>query len=131
MSPRFGKGLTRKVAPAPEVEFSGLWKNELGSEMQVTVKNGEVRGSYSTAVGEAPEERTFDLCGFVKGDLIVFCVNFGEFGSLATWAGQHAVEGGREEILSLWHLARAPRDGHEPKDLWSTMLTGSNTFYRA
>ena len=130
MTPRFSKDLIEKFSPGPEVEFSGLWKNELGSEMRLTVKDGDVHGSYRTAVGEAPEEETFDLCGYVKGDLLVFCVNFGAHGSLATWTGQHAVEGGNEEILTLWHLVRAPRDGHEPKDVWSTLLTGANTFTR-
>ena len=130
MTRSFGKDLSRKAPTGPDIDFSGRWKNELGSEMMLNVKNGEVRGTYRTAVGEAPEEESFDLCGFAKGDLLVFCVNFGAYGSLAAWAGQHAIDNGKEEILALWHLARNPRDGHEPKNLWSTMLTGANTFTR-
>jgi len=131
MIPHFSKNLTRKAVSATRVNFSGRWTNELGSEMALTVNNGEVKGTYRTAVGEAPDEEVFDLIGYAKDDLIVFCVNFGAYGSLTAWAGQHAVENEKEMILSLWHLARNTVDGHDPKHLWSTMLTGSNTFTRS
>ena len=115
---------------ASDVDFSGPWKNELGSEMTLTQENGNVRGHYRTAVGEASEEEAFALCGFAEGDLIVFCANFGSYGSLTTWAGQHVVENGEEKLLTLWHLARNLVENHEPKQFWSTMLTGANTFTR-
>ncbi len=130
MIPRFSKNLTRKATSGAHVDFSGRWINELGSEMTLTIDKGVVQGKYRTGVGEAPEEEAFDLCGFATDDLIVFCVNFGSYGSLTAWAGQHAVEDGQEQIMTLWHMARNAVDGHDIKHLWSTMLTGADTFKR-
>jgi hypothetical protein len=121
---------SRKLTPALEVEFAGTWKNELGSTMTLTVMKGEVRGTYRTAVGEPQNTEEFSLSGFAAGDLIVFCVNFGTYGSLTTWAGQHVVESGTEKICTLWHLARNVVDVHEPRHSWAAVLTGANTFTR-
>jgi hypothetical protein len=78
MFQHFNKHLPRKLG-GPAVDLSGIWVNELGSEMELTVQDGRVRGKYRTAVGKASPTERFDLSGFASGDRIVFCVNFGAY----------------------------------------------------
>ncbi|HXX75218.1 MAG TPA: avidin/streptavidin family protein [Nitrospiraceae bacterium] len=130
MFQHFSKYLQRKPG-GPAVDFSGIWVNELSSEMDLTVHEGRVSGTYRTAVGRANPTERFELVGFVSGDRIVFCVNFGAYGTLAAWAGLHSEDKGVEEIYSLWHLPREIQDDEEAKEYrWSAILTGVNTFKR-
>jgi len=130
MFQHFSKYLQRKPR-GPNIDFSGIWVNELGSEMDLTVQEGLVSGTYRTAVGRASPTERFDLTGFATGDRIVFCVNFGVYGTLAAWTGLHSEDKGVEEIYSLWHLPREIQDDEEAKDYrWSAILTGVNTFKR-
>lgn len=119
------------TAPASSANFNGRWRNELKSEMELTVDAaGAITGVYRTGVGNPASTEEFDLRGFVSGDMISFTVNFGKYGSLTSWAGQHTIEGGAERIKTMWLLARNVSDPNEPKDLWGAVLTGADTFYR-
>ncbi|MFT5548143.1 MAG: hypothetical protein ACI9CO_000055 [Candidatus Azotimanducaceae bacterium] len=113
--------------------FDGKWKNRLDSEMELSVDvDGDIQGRYRTGVGRPTPTEEFDLKGFVSGDLIVFCVNFGTYGSLTSWAGQHTRdENGREVIFTLWHLAKNISDENEPEELWAGILAGANEYTRA
>ena len=113
-------------------DFKGKWSNRLGSEMELMVDtDGDVIGKYRTAVGLANPSEEFDLKGFVSGDLIVFCVNFGRLGSLTSWTGQHTKdENGNEVIYTLWHLAKNVPDEVEPDNLWAGILAGANEYRR-
>ena len=123
---------TRPSVTGTTVDFSGTWKNRLDSEMELAVAtNGDVIGEYKTGVGQPAPSEEFDLKGFVSGDLIVFCVNFGKYGSLASWAGQHTKdENGKEKIYTLWHLAKNIKDEDEEEDLWAGVLVGANEYSR-
>lgn len=114
------------------VNFNGRWCNSLGSVMEVQADvNGDLSGIYRTGVGQPEPTDPFDLTGFVTGDLIVFCVNFGRFGSLTAWTGQHTRnEQGNEVIRTLWHLAKNVKDELEPDQLWAAILAGANDFRR-
>jgi Avidin family len=118
-------------APPPNVDFEGVWENRLGSQMELSVAGNTVSGTYRTNVGAPAPTEEFDLTGFVTGDLITFTVNFGKFGSLTAWAGQHTQpRPGEFEIKTLWHLARNIEDAKEPSDLWSGIWAGANTYVR-
>lgn len=130
MFKHFSKYLQHK-SEGPAINFSGIWINELGSEMELVVKDGKVSGKYKTAVGKAGPTERFDLTGFASGDRIVFCCNFEPYGTLAAWTGLHSEDKGVEEIYSLWHLPRDIQDDEEAKEYrWSAILTGVNTFKR-
>ena len=130
MFQHFSKYFQRKPG-GPAIDFSGIWVNELGSEMELTIQESRIRGTYRTAVGRASPSERFELTGFASGDRIVFCVNFGDYGTLAAWTGLHGEDKGVEEIYSLWHLPRDVQDDEEAKDYrWSAILTGVNTFKR-
>jgi hypothetical protein len=94
--------------------------------------DGDVSGLYRTAVGQPQPTEEFDLKGFVAHDVITFCVNFGKYGSLTAWVGQHTRDrDGNEVIYTLWHLARNVKDEDEPEDLWASILAGANEFRRS
>jgi hypothetical protein len=111
-------------------DFAGQWRNQRGSEMGLVVSGASLRGAYRTAVGEPRPGETFDLVGFVNGDLIAFTVDFGAYGCVAAWAGQHTVEEGEERIHTLWYLPRNLVDADEHRMLWAGMLAGADTFTR-
>lgn len=119
-------------SPPPSVDFAGTWRNDLGSEMELSVAGSDLSGVYRTNVGKPEPTEEFALVGFVTGDVITFTANFGKYGSLSAWAGQHTEpEPGRSAIKALWHLARRVGDASEPQELWSAVVAGANTFSRA
>lgn len=123
------RGFNKKTPPVPSVDFTGTWRNELDSEMDLTVlTNGEVKGTYRTGVGKPTPTEEFPLRGFASGDLLTFTVNFGKYGSLTAWVGQHTVRGKDEVIETLWHLAKNVPDDEEPQKLWGAILAGANRF---
>jgi len=131
MLKHFSSIKSAKAAPPPAVNFNGKWRNELHSEMEIVVDSaGSVTGTYRTGVGSPSSTEEFDLVGFASGDLLSFTVNFGEYGSLTSWAGQHTIEGGAERIKTMWLLAKNVEDANEPASLWGAVLTGANTFSR-
>lgn len=121
-----------EAAPAPSVDFEGVWMNGLGSEMELSVNGNALSGVYRTNVGAPAPTEEFALVGFVTNDLITFTVNFGKYGSITAWAGQHTeVSAGQFEIKTLWHLTKNVTDQNEPEELWSSILAGANTFTRS
>ncbi len=114
-----------------DVDFSGEWHNQHGSEMRLKVlPDGKVSGTFHTGVGSPRPSEEFPLVGFVCGDLITFCVNFGKYESAAAWTGQHTLEDGVETIESMWHLAINIEDRAEKDWLWSGIRAGADTFHR-
>ena len=55
--------------------------------MTIKVTGGKVTGKYRTGVGAPGPTEEFDLVGFASSDQIAFTVNFGKYGSLASWVG--------------------------------------------
>lgn len=118
-------------APPPNVNFNGRWVNELGSSMRLTVTaTGEVTGIYKTAVGSPTQDEEFRLVGFASDDLISFTVDFGNYGSLTGWVGQHTDDGQGAIIKTMWLLAENVPDPEEAAKLWGSVLTGYNNFTR-
>ena len=114
------------------VDLAGRWRNQHGSEMQLRVgPGGRLTGTYHTAVGAPSPKQEFELAGFACGDLVVFTVNFGRFGSLTAWTGQHTVAEGVERIHTLWHLAKNIPHEDEARAPWAGVLAGADTFERA
>ncbi len=109
--------------------FVGLWRNQHGSEMNITsAENGRISGSFKTGVGAFDSEEEHALVGCTSGTLISFCVNFEKYNSLTAWAGQHTSPNGEDKIETMWHLARTLPDASD--DLWAGIWTGSDTFHR-
>ncbi|MFT4705301.1 MAG: hypothetical protein ACI81R_003009 [Bradymonadia bacterium] len=115
----------------PTELFTGTWRNDNSSEMQLAVgADGAVSGSYRTGVGRPDSSDAFALAGFVNGDLIAFCVNFGDFASLTSWTGKYVVDGAGDPVIhTLWHLARET-SAPGPTALWESLLAGASQFRR-
>jgi hypothetical protein len=123
--------LSSRARADAKVDFSGHWKNQRGSSIELAVDgDGRVSGTFRTAVGTPYPSESFPLCGVVAGDLIAFSVSFGVHESVTAWAGQHTVAGGRERIETLWHLARNVPDADEERGLWAAILAGADVFER-
>ena len=117
--------------PTTADAFAGRWQNQNQSEMDLTVAaDGTLSGAYRTAVGRPGSTEEFALAGFVNGDRIVFCVSFGEYGSLGAWTGKLTTDAsGETAIHTLWHLGRE-HDGEDSTALWESILAGASQFRR-
>ncbi len=117
-------------AKAATVNFSGWWKNQLGSKMNLTIQGQSVSGTYSSPVSSGGGTVDGELVGFVDGDLISFVVNWTSPASLTAWTGQLVSENGSDTIKTLWLLVQNVPDANEPTGLWQSTLTGADNFQR-
>jgi hypothetical protein len=120
------------LVPKPTVVFTGKWKNDLGSEMELALNGNAVAGVYRTAVGAPGNTEEFPIRGFANGDLIAFVVDWQKYGSMTAWVGQQTSDqgGSNERIQMMWQLAKNLAETAEPGGLWGACLVGSNTFVR-
>ena len=109
----------------------GTWYNEHGSKMTLEIaSDGQVIGTFESAVGLAAPGERFPVTGFATGDLVAFTVNFGRYLSLTTWVGYRAVEDDGEEVLrTTWQMAVSP-PAAKIDERWKGTWTGPNLFRR-
>ncbi len=109
----------------------GTWFNEHGSKMTVEIAaDGQVTGTFESAVGLAAPGERFPVTGYATGDLVAFTVNFGRYLSLTTWVGYRAFEDDGEEVLrTTWQMAVSP-PAQKIAERWKGTWTGSNLFRR-
>lgn len=116
-------------------DLTGVWYNELGSKMTFHLQDGELSGTYETAVGQAAG--TYRLAGRTNanpsqggqalGWTVAWQNDYLTSHSATSWAGQYQVdEDGSEEIYTLWLLAREALPG----DDWASVQVGQDTFRR-
>src|SRR5579862_965155 len=120
---------SRGVQTAP-FDFSGRWKNELQSTMELLVAGSTVTGKYVSAVSDnGGPTPPFDLFGSVSGKLITFYVNWGT--EITTWIGHVVNADTSPEILTLWHIVKAVPDEDDPTNQWKMISSGADNFTRA
>ncbi len=94
------------------------WKNELKSEMTVSIDGaGLVSGTYTTAVG-CGAGRARPLTGICNGYAVSFTVNWQECASVTAWSGTYS----SGSISTLWHLVLAKQPS------WDSTIAGADTF---
>lgn len=118
------------------MDISGTWYNELGSTMNIDpVANGQVTGSYITAVSEtACAQGSFRLVGFTdtdsEGEAVGFVViwenDTSECASVTAWSGQAQVINGGEQITAFWLLTVESTSDQD----WYATHVGQDTFTR-
>ena len=119
---------TPMVSPKP-FDFSGHWKNELKSYMDLQINGNSVKGTYVSAVSDTGGPTPpFPVYGSVAGDLINFNVNWGQ--AITSWIGHGVIENGASQILTLWHLVQTVDDETNPQQHWKTVLAGADEFTR-
>ncbi|MCK4118352.1 avidin/streptavidin family protein [Ralstonia nicotianae] len=115
-----------KTGTGPSVNFSGLWKNELGSEMKITQQGDQLTGTYESFVSATETTATGDLCGYVDGDLIAFVVHWRDFQSITSWVGQCEPNSGNTKINTLWQMTKQVAVGDE----WASINAGADAFVK-
>jgi hypothetical protein len=113
-----------KAGTGLSIDFSGSWKNELGSTMQLTQHGDELTGTYDSKVSATT---TGDLRGYVDGDLISFVVHWRDFQAITAWVGQSEPNTGNAKINTLWQMTKQGATGDE----WASINAGADEFVRA
>lgn len=113
---------------------SGIWYNELGSQMQLNVSGGNVWGWYYSAVGVA--QATYPLSGQINtkpypfsqvlGWAVAWTNAYQNAHSVTAWSGQYQTVDGDEEIIAFWLLTN---EMPEQQD-WEATLIGKDVFTR-
>jgi len=104
------------------VNFSGKWRNQLGSTMTIITSGQSITGKYISPVSGGGGTVEGDLVGWTDGDLVSFVVNWAGPASLTAWTGQLVDEGGVETMKTLWQLVQNIQDSNEPTGLWMSTL---------
>ena len=110
--------------------MNGKWYNQHGSELELVVEaDGRLRGTFRSGVGFPQPDETFDVVGFVAGDLVSFAVSFSQYDSITSWTGHFGERDGTQTIYALWHMTVGLPPGHE-QQLWQGIWSGADTFLR-
>jgi Avidin family len=126
------KKLAKSAAPAglSDYDFSGTWRNDLGSTMELDVQSGLANGTYSGPASGAGAPITGKIKGFAKADILALVIRWNiPSPSMTTWVGQAERKGG-DRLRALWHLAHETPDQDEPRELWTSILSGTDLFRR-
>lgn len=112
--------------------LAGRWRNQLGSTMVLEVDDHHrIRGTFHTGAAIGDPKAGYEIVGFAEGDAFAFCVDFGRWGSVASWTGHHVTGEERgERLVTMWHLAQPVDDPHSEIDTWRAMLAGGDEFQR-
>ncbi|MCA7001459.1 MULTISPECIES: avidin/streptavidin family protein [Dickeya] len=115
-----------KVGSGLVVDFSGNWKNELGSTVILQQNNNTLSGTYVSAVSNSGTSTIGDLVGYVDGDLIAFVVHWRDFQAITSWVGQLAPGSSPDTIKTLWQMTSQVNPGNE----WASINAGADDFVR-
>jgi hypothetical protein len=114
----------------PGSALAGRWRNRRGSTVELVVHDDHhIHGTFRTQVMRDPD-MPFHLSGFTEGDAVVFSVDFGRRGSVASWSGHHLSDDDGERLVTLWHLARPVAHPHSESELSAAIMTGADEFVR-
>jgi len=115
-----------KAGTGASVDFSGDWKNELGSVMHLQQTNTSLVGTYTSTVSSTGGSTVGDLVGFVDGDLISIVVHWRDFQAITSWVGQATPGSSANTIKTLWQMTKQVDIGDE----WASINAGSDVFER-
>ena len=107
-------------------DFSGDWKNELGSVATLVQKGDALSGKYVSAVSEGGTSTSGALSGYVDGNLISFVVHWNEFQAITAWVGQLDPKAPKQTINTLWQMIQKVAPGDE----WASINAGADYFVR-
>jgi len=115
--------VTQAIAATAPFNFTGTWRNELNSTMELSQTASSLTGTYKSYVnkGKKPSAEG-PVIGFANGNLIAFSVNYVNFSSISSWVGTHY--GGK--IETLWYLDQTVAHGSE----WDSINAGADVFHK-
>jgi hypothetical protein len=113
---------------------SGLWYNELGSQMELNISGSDVSGWYYSAVGTAAY--TYPLAGEINtqpstysqalGWAVAWTNAYQNANSVTAWSGQYQTIDGEEEIIAFWLLTTETQEFND----WEATRVGKDLFTR-
>lgn len=116
-----------KAGTGAPIDFSGTWKNELGSTMRIEQSGDSVSGTYEkSAVSENGGATSGQLSGYVDGDLIAFVVHWDQFQAITAWVGQGGPGASSDRINTLWQMTQQVEAGEE----WASINAGADIFVK-
>ena len=125
-------GSAQKAWLDPMVDFSGTWRNDSSSTIEIEMSaDGRLSGEYTTIVG-GPGGTPFSrpVVGQANGDQVVFYVDWSPY-SMTAWVGQLlSTYEGTEVLQTTWLNTVNIEDADEPNDGWSGIRNGAGTFSR-
>lgn len=111
-------------------DFSGKWKNQHGSSLNIHVEGDVVTGQFDSGVGDDGEEEV-SIAGQRLGDLITFHAAYHQYRTLVAWIGQLSKEDdGREVLVTKWLHESDVKDEEEQDRLWAATRVGQDLFHR-
>uniref|UniRef100_A0A8C8BUE7 Avidin n=1 Tax=Oncorhynchus tshawytscha TaxID=74940 RepID=A0A8C8BUE7_ONCTS len=121
------------TAEAIPCNVTGVWRNELGSLLDIEAVGSELRGRYQSAVETAPgvtgSEQQAKLLGVTSNRGLQTSVAFSvlwEAGSCSSWVGQcFQLPDGKRVLKTLWMLRSVASC---PADNWKSTRMGEDTF---
>ncbi len=111
------------------VNFNGIWRNELGSEMELRVTPpNKIEGIYRPGSAESFCKGEHKIKGFYNDNLISFVVDFDHHSMLCSWTGHYITDGNEGYISTLWHLVKSELEHDLPLEAWGSVYAGANRF---
>lgn len=120
------------------MQLAGIWENEHGSIMEITVEDGRIEGLYNSHTGDTGTYRVVGLADPQPGNgsqTFAFVVCWHPLDGHASGSGEHWVSGfvgqlqvidGEETLTTTWMLAKPT----VPEENWTSMLVDKSTFKR-
>ena len=121
----------KKPAAAPS-GFDGVWKNQLGSSMDLKIDGANVTGIYTSkkSLKKDAREAIGDIVGFVDDDIISLVVKWRGVSAMTSWVGQIVTQNKKDSLSTLWHLISNTPEEQEEDLAWAAILTGADIFHR-
>ena len=119
-----------------DIDLRGRWVNQNGSTLWIDAQgDGRFTGRFASKKGRAARDKTYDVQGYVNGQLASFAVNFRaadhDLASITSFSARHArgVDG-VERLHTLWILARQYEDEarSKPTQVWNSFITNADVF---
>ncbi len=111
------------------VQFTGTWKNELGSEMTLVQTGQSLTGKYESVVSGKGHKITGELSGWANQRLISVSVNW-PTPAITAWVGHLVREDGKDAIETLWQMTTGMQNPEDPSELWESVFAGADRFVR-
>lgn len=113
------------------VDFSGTWKNQLGSTLELLIVDKIVSGRFESGVGDDGKTVWVQISGRVLDDIITFNAAYEKYGTLVAWVGQHTVDNGIGKIKTLWVHATNVEDSQEVDWMWFSNRIGADCICKS
>ena len=108
-------------------DFTGEWKNELESTMDVVQVQSVITGVYTSKVSSPNAPAVGQLAGYAHGDLISFVVKWDSM-AITAWVGRHRVENHESVVETLWQMTSLVDNSQD--NFWHSINAGADRFTR-